>query len=357
MIRFLIQKIRFIIWVGVIFRHVTANAIDINSAQILYTGNYLTNTISAYIINPQSGILVPLDIGLVKSSIEPADITILDGKFLYTVGWSDSKIQIYNIQKDGKLIQESSIINTGFGPWGMYFDQANNHIYISNFYSNIISILNIDHNDGSLKKANPTSVPTGAGITGLAFNPLDSRFLYAVNYEGNNIYKYEIDPISGTLQKQKIFIAGAAPRSIRIVNSHAYVTNQQSKNISMFEIDKTTGDLLPMQPATIGTGAGPIGTKVEISGKYFYIASFNENMIYMYEIQSNGLLKPLSTPKISSGVGPRGFVEDKYGHIYVSNLQDSSISMYQVESETGILRPMNPSKIATNSAIAMAITP
>lgn len=70
-------------------------AIASNPQQILYAANYYQNTISAFRINRDSGMLSKLDIGLVRTPSSPADIAVVDGKFLYAIGWNEPAVYTY----------------------------------------------------------------------------------------------------------------------------------------------------------------------------------------------------------------------------------------------------------------------
>ena len=69
----------------------------------------------------------------------------------------------------------------------------------------------------------------------------------------------------------------------------------------------------------------------------------------MYSINSStGILSPLSTPTIGTGVNPADIVINPAGTFaYVANNTSNTISMYAIDPTTGILSALTPSTIAT----------
>lgn len=129
--------------------------------------------------------------------------------------------------------------------------------------------------------------------------------------------------------------------------------------VSMFTVNSCTGQFTASTPASIGTGyATPqIGAEqmaVDPLGRFAYVANLVSNAsdqatISMYTINSTtGVLTPTTPAIVPTGFFPQEIVIDPLGRfVYTVNTDDSSVSMFTVNQTTGVLTPTTPASVST----------
>ncbi|MDQ1389710.1 MAG: hypothetical protein QOF56_3164 [Acidobacteriaceae bacterium] len=134
----------------------------------------------------------------------------------------------------------------------------------------------------------------------------------------------------------------------------AYVLNQGSFDwgngtISSYTVNSCTGSLTPTTPATIATGSSPEDMAVDPLGRFVYVANLVSNAvdnatISMYTINSRtGVLTPTTPATVPTGFFPQGIGIDPSGKfVYTANSDDNTVSMFTIDSTTGVLTPTRP---------------
>jgi 6-phosphogluconolactonase len=319
-------------------------------AETLYVSHDKTNTVSGYLIESSTGMLTKLEMGEVATGYGPERIVTVLGKYLYTGDVAGNTISFHAISKDTKYLTPLSPykINTLSSPWGVNFDPSTQYLYVGNYTSSNISQYKFNQSTGALTPLSPSTIKAGTGTTSIAFDPLRTPYAYVASFNQNDIWIYRFESETGQLTDTKIRVAtGAQPRGVVFDNAHhAYVLNYNSSTISMYYANPNDGMLEPF----VKTGVYPISLRIDNSGHYAYVAAYAENKIYMYKINSTGIFEPLSPPTIVTGYGPRSITTDHNNHLYVTNISENTISMYNVESGTGQLHPFNPAKIKVDNS-------
>lgn len=120
----------------------------------------------------------------------------------------------------------------------------------------------------------------------------------------------------------------------------------------MFYADPETGSLTPLSPASIKTGVEPITLAIAPSGKYVYVGTRMDDLIYVYtRDESTGVLESITqvnsgntsthnpddskNPK-RGGHGPRNMIiytinNDSY--LYLSNSFDTTITKFKLDDD------------------------
>jgi len=148
----------------------------------------------------------------------------------------------------------------------------------------------------------------------------------------------------------------------------AYVLNDGDNTISMFTVDSCTGHLAPTTPATVATGANNFGSEemaVDPAGKFVYVANLGSNAtdlatVSMYTINSStGVLTPTTPATVATGFFPQGIAIDPSGKfVYTANSDDNTVSMFTINSSTGVLTPTTPPSVATGwSPLSVTVDP
>jgi len=125
--------------------------------------------------------------------------------------------------------------------------------------------------------------------------------------------------------------------------------------ISMYTIDSSTGVLTPTMPATVPTGFFPQGIAIDPSGKFVYTANSDDNTVSMFIInQTTGVLTPTAPPAVSTladvstGLysSPDAVTVHPSGKFaYAVNEDDGTVSMFNIDSTTGVLTPTMPATV------------
>jgi 6-phosphogluconolactonase len=149
----------------------------------------------------------------------------------------------------------------------------------------------------------------------------------------------------------------------------AYVLNGSSTDtISMYTVDSCTGALTPTTPTTIATGANVFGSEqmvVDPAGRFVYVANLMSNAsdlatISMFTVNSStGVLTPTTPATVPTGYFPQGIAVDPAGKfVYTANSDDNTISMFTINSSTGVLTPTTPPTVAAGwSPLSVTVDP
>jgi len=134
------------------------------------------------------------------------------------------------------------------------------------------------------------------------------------------------------------------------------LTGIRGVNISMFTVDSCTGTFAATTPASIATGPNQFGSEDMVAdplGRFVYVANLVSNVssqstISMYTINSaTGVLTPTTPPTVSTGFFPQGIAIDPFGKfVYTANSDDNTVSMFTINAATGVLTPTTPAAVA-----------
>jgi 6-phosphogluconolactonase len=129
--------------------------------------------------------------------------------------------------------------------------------------------------------------------------------------------------------------------------------------ISMFAVNSCTGQFTPTTPSSVSTGysypqQNAEQMVVDPLGRFAYVANLVSNVsglstISMYTINSTtGVLTPTTPATVPTGWCPQGIAIDPLGRfVYTANSNDSTVSMFTVNQTTGVLTPTTPGSVST----------
>ncbi len=121
------------------------------------------------------------------------------------------------------------------------------------------------------------------------------------------------------------------------------------------------GVFTPTMPASISTGyAYPQDYAEQMAvdplGRFAYVANLvsdasDEATISMYTINSTtGVLTATTPATVATGFFPQGIVIDPLGKfVYTANSDDNTVSMFTVNQTTGVLTPTTPTTVSTGA--------
>jgi 6-phosphogluconolactonase len=130
--------------------------------------------------------------------------------------------------------------------------------------------------------------------------------------------------------------------------------------VSMYTVDSCTGAFTVASPASVTTGYtypqddNAEQMVVDPAGRFAYVANLVSNVsgpstISMYTINSTtGVLSPTTPATVPTGWFPQGIAIDPLGRfVYTANTNDSSVSMFTINQSTGVLTPTTPASVST----------
>jgi len=320
---------------------------------------------------------------------------------LFVDNQASRTISVYSIGSGGGLTAASGSTKSGPTPMGMAVDPAGKFLFVANqgtlnltgsgAQPGTISVFSISGTTLSAVKGSPfkTELPgdvSGSGPVAVVVSP-SGKFLYVANNYSGTVSGFSIRS-SGALTPfpTSPYLVGTAPAGMAITpgGSFLYVANSSpvSNNVSAFTIcdqvvtscanpDKPDGTLTPVPGSPFSAGLGPIAIAADPSFHFLYVLNKQSNQVSEYAYATGtGVLSQLSTPNISTGQTPTSFViiagttgsnvgntlTNPIDYVYVTNLGDSTISAFTLNTTTGVLTPLgqaitttvNPAAIAAN---------
>ncbi len=177
----------------------------------------------------------------------------------------------------------------------------------------------------------------------------DNRFLMVPDLGMDRIVVYELDAETGQLKlHSKVPVPpGSGPRHMKFHTSgkFAYVLNELSLTISVFEYDATTAEFKPIQLIESLTedlkdknpnSAAEI--RVHPSGKFVYSSNRGHDSISVFSVdQETGKLKFVEREPIR-GSWPRNFNLDPSGKwLLAAGARSNTLALFEIDGETGRL--------------------
>jgi 6-phosphogluconolactonase len=187
--------------------------------------------------------------------------------------------------------------------------------YATNSADNTISAFSVDAHVGALGAVGP---PVVAGRSPSAIATTDDRkYVYVINSGSNDVSAFSVDPDSGMLTRVRgsPFAAGPEPRALAIADSLLYVANAGSDILSVYQVDRVTGVLTPLSPASYPTATGPSAMAMDPGGYGYDPLLYTANTggskdISVFTVdRSTGDLTPIEGSPSASGGNITSFAE------------------------------------------------
>ena len=367
----------------------TSSTVTSSGTGVLYLVTPLDTTLSTYTIALGSGNLTQVGTSLTTSNSPTAMALTPSLNALFVANSSANNVSAFSLNSDGSLGAASGNSGVGTNPMGLAIDPAGKFLFVANEVSSSISVFAISGTSLKQVSGSPfTTIPAG---TTVGTDPValvvsaTGRFLYVANQSANTVTAFSI-ATSGALTPlgQPPYAAGLSPAGVRITPSGAflYVANSGSNNVSAFAIcDKvlttcTTpnspdGTLTAVAGSPFSAGIAPVAVAADPSFNFVYVLNKGSNQVSQYSLASGtGALTPLSPGAVSAGTTPTSFVvvsgttgtalgntlTNPTDYIYVANSGSSTLSVFSLNTTTGLLVPVgsavtvsgNPSIVAAN---------
>jgi len=298
----------------------------------------------------------------------PSYLTIHpNGKYLYSVNRGrvlpDKKwgsVSAFSIDPvTGRL--EHLNDQPAFGVEACYIstDSKGRLAFVANYSTGNVVVFPLKE-DGSLGTLSDNQQHAGSGAdpgrqkgphAHCAYVSPDDKHLYVVDLGIDRIKTYEIDYIHMKLIPKPdcdgMTKPGTGPRHITIdqEGKYAYVIEELASSISVFERDRVTGALHPIQdiktvPDDFTETNYCADIHIDPSGKYLYGSNRGHDSLAIFRINGeNGTLEKVGYQSVS-GKWPRNFLIDPKGEfIFVVNQNSDNLVIFKLDPETGNLTP------------------
>jgi 6-phosphogluconolactonase (cycloisomerase 2 family) len=317
---------------------------------VAYVANHNANSISACLVNPDTGKMTPINGSPFAAGSGPCAITVDPwGHFAYVACLALNGISQYSIDRTTGELDDmgGTLFETGNGPSSLVIDSSRK-LYVTNSGSNNVSLFSIEESYSMVTELTGEGSPfsTGTCPMSIIIDP-QGKYSYIVNRYSNNISAYSINAGTGALTELTAagspFATGSGPVFIAITPSgkFAYVTNDGSDNISAYSIDASTGALTELTSAgsPFSAGTQACGMVIDPLGKYAFVINYDtNNNLRTFTIDADtGALTALGSP-MTAGDHPMSVSMDpSKTFLYVVNYYSDTVSGFRIDTETGAL--------------------
>ncbi|MFZ0956818.1 MAG: beta-propeller fold lactonase family protein [Candidatus Sulfotelmatobacter sp.] len=350
------------------------NQLNIPQPEFVIVANQISQNVSVYAIDADSGALVQVPGSPFPAGIYPDAVAIApNGKFAYVANqtwpYYQGYISTYAINPaTGVLttVEDSPFFNSQGQPYGLAINPTGQFLYTPGVFTDVVSGYTINPTSGNLTSISG-SFGTASQPEGIAIDPT-GKFIYAPNSLSDDVSAYAINPASGALiqvEGSPFPTGGATPAGIENMafdpaGRFAYVTNVNSGTISIFSIDPASGALRAIQGSPFQDPDGaPYPVTVDPAGKFLYVGNVGGNNISVFAINAiSGAITPIAGSPFPAGGYPSDVVIDHTGRFaYMTNSQSNNISAYTI-AKSGGLTPVAGSPFpAGTTPFGIAITP
>lgn len=286
-----------------------------------------------------------------------------NGKFLYAV----NEVQTYQGRASGIVsafaidagTHALTLLNQqpseGADPCHLVIDKAGTHVVVSNYSGSSVAVLPIGA-DGRLGPASSVVPHTGRGPNAARQSQahahgiyLDAanRFAYAPDLGADRVVIYAYDATAGRVAPHGagVLAPGDGPRHLALDRDerHAFVLNELSNTITVFDLDRHAGAMTATQTVTtLPAGFTGENTTAEIElsrdGRFLYASNRGHDSIAVFAVHADsGRLSPRGHVP-AGGKVPRHFAIDPTGRwMLVAHQESGSISVFARNPETGAL--------------------
>lgn len=335
------------------------------SARFAYVANSASNTVSAYVVNAQTGKLKK--IATVKTGLAPESLSIDPlNRFLYVANAKSDSISAYAINKNnGELIEiKGSPYKSGKNPASISVDKIGKYVYVSNQKSDSMSVFSMNPESGALTEltksdlyyASPYPIRKQPGKT--LIDP-SNRILYVLNPAENKLsfFGYYND---GPLTVESVYGSPVkladTPVAIAIEPNGKYVYISTEKNsLAAYKMNVRTG-MLKQQGKPVRTGDAPVSIVVDPSGRFIYATNRGSDLVSVYAVDTKSGKIKKKTADVQTGKDPNNIVIESSGKFaYVVNEGSNNVMVFGINEQNGELKLVEKVSAGTKP-VAMVFT-
>jgi len=220
-------------------------------------------------------------------------------RFVYAGDATAAEIQGFTITSGtGVLAAMGSTVGTTGTPSRMAEDPTGKFLYVAEGSSGVDAFTIAS--GGAL--SNVQNIPL-AEANGVAVN---AKYVYVAD-GATGVNAYSINTTTGVLTAIGSAVpAGTAPSNVAISpnGKYVYVTNSGSNDVSAYTVDSGTGALTEVSGSPFGAGTGPQAVTVDPTSRYVYVVNKTAGSVSIFSIDTATAGKLVSAGTISTGSSP-----------------------------------------------------
>ena len=321
----------------------TAGTPDGLFGQMLYVGNNGDDTISAYVIDQDSGLLTEI-LPRVGTPGNPTSLTIdPSGKFVYVTntgsaaGGPDLAAFSINANTGALTLLSSSPVPNGSGPQAVVIDPSGKFAFLAQQGANNVSVFSIDTTTGALTPVPGSPFATPMNPSDVVVHP-NGKFAYVSAAGAGQIAVFNIGP-NGALTP-----AAGSPFAARnnlfwmamdAAGKFLFAVERQDSAVLVYSVDATTGALTQVG-SPFPAGIGVSGVAVDPAGKFLYASNIGSGSVTVFSIGATGALTRRSD--VGAVLGAFAAILDPSGKfLYVPGQGANAVVGFAIDSSTGAL--------------------
>jgi 6-phosphogluconolactonase len=319
----------------------------INVARFVYVANSTdgvngTGDVSAFTVNPNTGVLTAVPGGPVTADQNPSAIAVdTSGQFVYVSNVGTADVSIFNVDPvAGALTLKENVYSPGTTGTSIAVAPSDNYLFVGGYGTPAGSVyaFTLNPNSGSLNAAGNTPY-------GLAVDPA-SQFVFATAAFSHFLFVYTIGSDGSLTQiAGNPFGAGAGAYGVVAYplggasGGFVYTANGATYTISAFSYD-STGNLTELAQSPYSSGSEPKGIAIDPAGKFLYVTNYADFSVSSFSIDpQSGALSSVGAPVLTGNLnnvpnpGPIDVKVDPSGRfVYVVNNLDGSVSLFSASA-------------------------
>lgn len=295
-----------------------------------------------------------------------------NGKFLYSI--ADEGVQSFRILEDGDLEPLNTAWTGGMRGCYITVDDENRYLFVAGFYDGRVTMMHLNE-DGSVGQVACAIYHEALGlsvadknfsphVTCVEMTP-DQKYLCAVDSGLDHVKVYEIDYDHGSLELIDTVRGHIehGPRMIRFraESKTAYILCEKANNVLVYKYtpDSTrfSGlELIQELPSCLSSydmAYAASGLEISPDGKHLFASNAGVNTVSVYEIEDEtGLLKPMCDNKTSGDYPKTLEIMPDNEHFVVLNHGENEMRTFKMNYEKGyFLMDQAPVKITKPNCI------
>ena len=306
---------------------------------------------------PTSGALATATGSPYLAGSQPVSMTISpDNKFIYVVNASSGNVNQYAISTAGALTQPVPPIATGVQPSVMAIDPTFRFALVANQGASTLSVYSISSTTGVLTAVGS---PITLNVTAPKKIAINGNFVFVASSTAIDVL------IFNSTTNTFSFGTGSsigAPGSGNIVALYA----PPQATSRLFAVDASTNSVVPYtvsntgvltQGTPLATGTNPVAMNADEGNRFLYVANQGSNNLSVFEVDpSTGVLTTAVVSPISTISSPVTVTFDSVNHfLFVAGSAPTQIQTYAEDTGTGALTAKGTALVVNNAPAAMVV--
>jgi 6-phosphogluconolactonase len=239
-----------------------------------------------------------------------------------------------------------------------------NHLLFASLPSvNGVATIRVNNKSGGFTSVVGSPFSAGLSPGAIVLHP-SNKFLYSVNQGGNDISLLNVNQTSGSLTEVLPRTPTAVgPTSVAIDSggTELFVSGHNSNRISVYSV-AGSGALSEISGSPFNSNPNPTALLLSPSAKFLFVLNPSLNSVSVYSVASGGALQQVTNSPFPVGNVPDAMAISPDGKfLFVANSADNTISILSLNSTTGVLAPAAASPFILNAKetvpVAFAVAP